>query len=137
MCPHAKVVWDTVGSLHRAQTAAGIWSEIVELLHKLRVLAGKFPSHWMLAVMCLLTLEQPQRSHDEEEEERAYEESPVYPDLDEFTDVVVSEESKVFQMWNPFSKILCVVLVAMLVLFSGLTISAIRVALLKRRLQMD
>lgn len=92
----------------------------------------------MLAFLCIAAARW--RSDEEEyerEEDEAYEESPVYPDIEEFDDVVIAEEQKAFYVWYPLSKVLCVLLVVIVVLFSCLTISALRVRLLKKHLQMD
>ena len=92
----------------------------------------------MLAFLCIAAAGwRPDEEEYEREEDEAYEESPVYPDIEEFDDVVIAEEQKAFYVWYPLSKVLCVLLVVIVVLFSCLTISALRVRFLKKHLQMD
>ena len=92
----------------------------------------------MLAFLCIVATGRRQSEEEYEyEEEELYEESPVYPDIEEFDDVVIMEEQKAFYIWYPLSKIICVLLVVIVVLFSCLTISALRVRFLKKHLQMD
>lgn len=89
----------------------------------------------MLAFLCVLAAGRRQSEDEyEHEEEKAYEESPVYPDIEEFDDVVIAEEQKAFYIWYPLSKVLCVLLVVIVVFFSCLTISALRVRFLKKHL---
>ena len=88
----------------------------------------------MLVFLCAVAGRWRQEDEESDQEETLYEESPVYPDIEEFDDVVIAEEQKAFYIWHPLSKILCVLLVVIVVLFSCLTISAMRVKFLKKHL---